>query len=276
MVFHHVCVPVLRLHRQWVRDTAAAAAMSARGSGACQEAVRGRAFACPLTPAVCELTACAPLAGVSTCVCADGVCVLGGAACGCRIVAEAYNQGWIATRWIPGGVGVYMGFLLMAPRLHALGKSRGYVTISEFIFDRYLPPSGAPWVRVHAGWDFLGGWQQQKTQQRRLQRHGKARRGGRGTGLVAVHAAVCVRACSTLIVAHCVLTPCAGGSHIEGCVLLGSAAASLVSCSRPKQPRSDTAPQHHSATASCVYLCAHLVELECSCVWQPQHTGDSI
>jgi hypothetical protein len=33
-----------------------------------------------------------------------------------------------------------------APRLHALGKSRGYVTISEFLFDRYLPPSGAPWV----------------------------------------------------------------------------------------------------------------------------------
>jgi hypothetical protein len=55
-------------------------------------------------------------------------------------------QGWIATRWIPGGVGVYMGFLLMAPRLHSLGKSRGYVTISEFIFDRYLPPSGANWV----------------------------------------------------------------------------------------------------------------------------------
>ncbi|WIA33094.1 hypothetical protein OEZ86_006248 [Tetradesmus obliquus] len=62
------------------------------------------------------------------------------------IVAEAYNQGWVATRWIPGGVGVYMGFLFMAPRLHALGKSRGYVTISEFLFDRYLPPSGAPWV----------------------------------------------------------------------------------------------------------------------------------
>jgi hypothetical protein len=35
-----------------------------------------------------------------------------------------------------------------APRLHALGKSRGYVTISEFIYDRYLPPSGAPWVRL--------------------------------------------------------------------------------------------------------------------------------
>jgi len=39
-----------------------------------------------------------------------------------------------------------MGFLLLAPRLHALGKSRGYVTISEFIHDRYLPPAGAPWV----------------------------------------------------------------------------------------------------------------------------------
>jgi hypothetical protein len=29
------------------------------------------------------------------------------------IVAEAYNLGWVATRWIPGGVGVYMGFLIM-------------------------------------------------------------------------------------------------------------------------------------------------------------------
>eukprot|EP00878_Enallax_costatus_P016186 GHUV01016976.1.p1 GENE.GHUV01016976.1~~GHUV01016976.1.p1 ORF type:complete len:356 (+),score=97.44 GHUV01016976.1:718-1785(+) len=62
------------------------------------------------------------------------------------IVAEAYAQGWVATRWIPGGVGVYAGFLLMAPRLHALGKSRGYMTISEFLYDRYSPPSGATWV----------------------------------------------------------------------------------------------------------------------------------
>ena len=65
-------------------------------------------------------------------------------------------QGWIATRWIPGGVGVYMGFLLMAPRLHALGKARGYVTISEFIYDRYLPPSGAPWVRRAWGGGDIG------------------------------------------------------------------------------------------------------------------------
>ncbi|KAF8067290.1 cyclin-C1-1 [Scenedesmus sp. PABB004] len=101
------------------------------------------------------------------------------------IVAEAYTLGWVATRWIPAGVGVYMGFLFMAPRFHgkpsslsrraqapaarphapagarraashrrrrraprgaALGKSRGYMTVSEFIFDRYLPNSGAPWV----------------------------------------------------------------------------------------------------------------------------------
>ena len=63
-----------------------------------------------------------------------------------RIVSEAYSLGWVATRWIPGGVGVYMGFLVLAPRLHAFGKTRGYMTISEFIYDRYLPPSGAPWV----------------------------------------------------------------------------------------------------------------------------------
>jgi Na+/proline symporter len=39
-----------------------------------------------------------------------------------------------------------MMFLLMAPRLHALGKERGYITISQFIFDRYSPPAGARWV----------------------------------------------------------------------------------------------------------------------------------
>lgn len=46
---------------------------------------------------------------------------------------------------------MYAGFLLMAPRLHALGKSRGYMTISEFLYDRYLPPSGAHWVSM--GWE---------------------------------------------------------------------------------------------------------------------------
>eukprot|EP00878_Enallax_costatus_P014607 GHUV01015281.1.p3 GENE.GHUV01015281.1~~GHUV01015281.1.p3 ORF type:complete len:120 (+),score=21.97 GHUV01015281.1:1024-1383(+) len=77
----------------------------------------------------------------------------------CSIVAEAYAQGWVATRWIPGGVGVYAGFLLMAPRLHALGKSRGYMTISEFLYDRYSPPSGATWVRCGYCWlgPFTGG-----------------------------------------------------------------------------------------------------------------------
>lgn len=101
-------------------------------------------------------------------------------------MAEAYNQGWIATRWIPGGVGVYMGFLLMAPRLHALGKSRGYVTISEFIFDRYLPPSGAPWVR--AGWVGMGDGSSRRSSDGCTSR-GEAKR--EGTGLVAVHAVVC-------------------------------------------------------------------------------------
>jgi Na+/proline symporter len=67
-------------------------------------------------------------------------------------VAEAYTIGWQATRWIPAGVGVYMGFLLLAPRLHALGKQRGYMTVSELLFDRYLPPSGSPWVRQGGVW----------------------------------------------------------------------------------------------------------------------------
>lgn len=63
------------------------------------------------------------------------------------IVNESFNAGWTSTRWIPGGIGVYVGFLFLAPRLHALGKSRGYMTVSHFLFDRYLPNnSGSVWV----------------------------------------------------------------------------------------------------------------------------------
>ncbi|KAI8471640.1 MAG: SSS family transporter: sodium ion/pantothenate [Monoraphidium minutum] len=62
-------------------------------------------------------------------------------------VNESFNAGWTSTRWIPGGIGVYVGFLFLAPRFHALGKSRGYMTVSHFIYDRYLPCSStAPWV----------------------------------------------------------------------------------------------------------------------------------
>ncbi|KIY93073.1 hypothetical protein MNEG_14890 [Monoraphidium neglectum] len=80
------------------------------------------------------------------------------------IVNESFNQGWTSTRWIPGGgirrggmvevrpgarypaaahgraandsggrghvgIGVYVGFLYLAPRFHALGKSRGYMRV---------------------------------------------------------------------------------------------------------------------------------------------------
>lgn len=63
------------------------------------------------------------------------------------IVNESFNQGWTSTRWIPGGIGVYVGFLLLAPRMHALGKSRGYMTTSQMIYDRYLPASSSgAWV----------------------------------------------------------------------------------------------------------------------------------
>ncbi|GFH18646.1 uncharacterized protein HaLaN_15485 [Haematococcus lacustris] len=62
------------------------------------------------------------------------------------IVNEAYGNGWTATRWIPAGVGVYLGFMWLAPRCHALGKERGYMTISELIFERYLPPRGPTWT----------------------------------------------------------------------------------------------------------------------------------
>ncbi len=42
-----------------------------------------------------------------------------------------------------------MGFMYLAPRCHALGKQRGYMTPSELIFDRFLPPAGPVWV-AHA------------------------------------------------------------------------------------------------------------------------------
>ena len=50
----------------------------------------------------------------------------------------------------PAGVGLYAAFAVLAPRCYALGKQRGYMTISELIYDRYLPPSaGSKWV-AHA------------------------------------------------------------------------------------------------------------------------------
>ncbi|GLC49135.1 hypothetical protein PLESTB_000186200 [Pleodorina starrii] len=66
------------------------------------------------------------------------------------IVNEAYNQGWMVTKWIPGGVGLYIAFAVMAPRLHALSKRRGYFTLSQFIFDRFMPPSGSHVGVAHA------------------------------------------------------------------------------------------------------------------------------
>lgn len=66
------------------------------------------------------------------------------------IVNEAYNTGWMATRWIPGGVGLYIAFAVMAPRLHALSKRRGYFTISEVLFDRYSCPSSSHPLVAHA------------------------------------------------------------------------------------------------------------------------------
>ena len=66
------------------------------------------------------------------------------------IAWEAWFKGWFATRWIPAGVGVYMGFLVMAPRLNALGKSRGYLTLSEFVYDRFSAPNSRNQATAHA------------------------------------------------------------------------------------------------------------------------------
>jgi len=62
------------------------------------------------------------------------------------IANEAYTFGFMAIRWIPAGVALYAAFMVLAPRLHALGKSRGYLTICEFIFDRYAEPASSPLV----------------------------------------------------------------------------------------------------------------------------------
>lgn len=64
------------------------------------------------------------------------------------IANEAYTFGFMAIRWIPAGVALYAAFMVLAPRLHALGKSRGYLTICEFIFDRYAEPASSPLCRT--------------------------------------------------------------------------------------------------------------------------------
>eukprot|EP00285_Hemiselmis_virescens_P017939 CAMPEP_0173381082 /NCGR_PEP_ID=MMETSP1356-20130122/3567_1 /TAXON_ID=77927 ORGANISM="Hemiselmis virescens, Strain PCC157" /NCGR_SAMPLE_ID=MMETSP1356 /ASSEMBLY_ACC=CAM_ASM_000847 /LENGTH=723 /DNA_ID=CAMNT_0014334827 /DNA_START=229 /DNA_END=2397 /DNA_ORIENTATION=+ len=53
------------------------------------------------------------------------------------IPAESFGRGFLSIRWILSGVPIYGMFLLLAPRLHALGKARGYLSIIEFVFDRY-------------------------------------------------------------------------------------------------------------------------------------------
>jgi len=64
------------------------------------------------------------------------------------IASEAFTFGFQATRWICAGVPIYGVFLILSPRLHALGKSRGYLSILEFLYDRFAV-SGHPAV-AHA------------------------------------------------------------------------------------------------------------------------------
>ncbi|EKX46008.1 hypothetical protein GUITHDRAFT_94455 [Guillardia theta CCMP2712] len=60
------------------------------------------------------------------------------------IANEAYTFGFAAIRWIPAGVALYAAFMIMAPRMHALGKSRGYLTLGELIYDRFSEPACSP------------------------------------------------------------------------------------------------------------------------------------
>mmetsp|Transcript_21638 Transcript_21638/g.33861 ORF Transcript_21638/g.33861 Transcript_21638/m.33861 type:complete len:737 (-) Transcript_21638:160-2370(-) len=62
------------------------------------------------------------------------------------IADEAYTFGFLAIRWIPAGVALYGAMAILAPRMHALGKSRGYLTAGELIFDRYSEPASSPFV----------------------------------------------------------------------------------------------------------------------------------
>jgi Na+/proline symporter len=62
------------------------------------------------------------------------------------IANEAYTFGFLAIRWVPAGVALYGAFMFLAPRLHALGKARGYLTIGEFMFDRYAEPAFSPLI----------------------------------------------------------------------------------------------------------------------------------
>uniref|UniRef100_A0A7S0X4Z7 Sodium/solute symporter n=1 Tax=Mantoniella antarctica TaxID=81844 RepID=A0A7S0X4Z7_9CHLO len=65
------------------------------------------------------------------------------------IAWEAWFKGWFATRWIPAGVGVYMCFLILAPRFNALGQQRGYLTVSEVVYDRFAAPNSAFHLTAH-------------------------------------------------------------------------------------------------------------------------------
>ena len=62
------------------------------------------------------------------------------------IANESYTFGWMSIRWIPAGVALYAAFMVLAPRMHALGKARGYLTVSEVIYDRYSGEAVSPAV----------------------------------------------------------------------------------------------------------------------------------
>ena len=60
-------------------------------------------------------------------------------------MSEAYQNGWLATRWLPAGVATLAGFAVVAPQLLALGKDHGYLTLCEVVFDRFN-------VYAHRSW----------------------------------------------------------------------------------------------------------------------------
>lgn len=55
----------------------------------------------------------------------------------CSVTNEAYALGWYATRWIPAALAFFFASHFTFPQLAALGRDKGYLSISEVIFARY-------------------------------------------------------------------------------------------------------------------------------------------
>lgn len=51
--------------------------------------------------------------------------------------AAAFREGLTAMRWLTGSFMMYVGWLVVTPRLHAVGRPRRYITPADFIHGRF-------------------------------------------------------------------------------------------------------------------------------------------